>query len=147
MQLLSLLTPRACATSPSLLVSFHAAFVLAFFEDGEEGMQAFVEPFVILLILILNAIVGVWQEHSAENALEALKELQSCTTQCMRDGVLVPEVPASDLVPGDIVMINVGDKVPADVRIIKLKTTSMRTDEGALTGESETVMKQLEPPM
>ena len=147
MQLLSLLTPRACAcaTSPSLLVSFHAAFVLAFFEDGEEGMQAFVEPFVILLILILNAIVGVWQEHSAENALEALKELQSCTTQCMRDGVLVPEVPASDLVPGDIVMINVGDKVPADVRIIKLKTTSLRTDEGALTGESETVMKQLEP--
>lgn len=57
----------------------------------------------------------------------------------------MPDVPASELVPGDIVHINVGDKVPADVRIIKLKTTSVRTDEGALTGESETVMKQLEP--
>ena len=121
------------------------SFVLAFFEDGEEGMQAFVEPFVILLILIINAIVGVWQEHSAENALEALKELQNCSAQAIRGGELVPDVPAADLVPGDIVIINVGDKVPADVRVIKLKTTSVRTDEGALTGESETVMKQLEP--
>jgi len=104
-----------------------------------------VEPFVILLILILNAVVGVWQEHNAENALEALKQLQDCHCQCMRDGALVPDVPAADLVPGDVVHINVGDKVPADVRVIKLKTTSVRTDEGALTGESETVMKMTEP--
>ena len=104
-------------------------------------MQAFVEPFVILLILVINAIVGVWQEHSAESALEALKELQSCNAQCVRDGELVPDVPATELVPGDIVHIGVGDKVPADLRILKLKTTSLRTDEGALTGESETVTK------
>jgi len=128
-----------------LLGAATLSFVLAFFEDSEEGLQAFVEPFVILLILIINAIVGVWQEHSAENALEALKELQSCTAQCIRDGELVPDVPASELVPGDIVHINVGDKVPADVRVLKLKTTSVRTDEGALTGESETVMKHLDP--
>jgi len=127
-----------------LLGAAMLSFGLAFFEDSEEGLQAFVEPFVILLILVLNAIVGVWQEHSAENALEALKELQSCTAQCIRDGELVPDVPAADLVPGDIVHINVGDKVPADVRVLKLKTTSVRTDEGALTGESETVMKMVD---
>ena len=74
-------------------------------------MQAFVEPFVILLILVLNAVVGVWQEHSAENALEALKELQSCTAQTIRDEGEVVMVPASQLVPGDVVHMNVGDKV------------------------------------
>mmetsp|Transcript_9645 Transcript_9645/g.24917 ORF Transcript_9645/g.24917 Transcript_9645/m.24917 type:complete len:1066 (-) Transcript_9645:13-3210(-) len=128
-----------------LLGAATLSFVLAFFEDGEEGLQAFVEPFVILLILVLNAIVGVWQEHNAENALEALKSLQECTCQCVRDGQLIPELPAAELVPGDVVQINVGDKIPADVRVIKLKTTSVRTDEGALTGESETVMKTTDP--
>jgi len=59
-----------------------------------------------------------------------------------RNGKLNPDLPAAELVPGDLVEVNVGDKVPADLRIIKLKTTSVRTDEGALTGESETVMKQ-----
>mmetsp|Transcript_22732 Transcript_22732/g.68138 ORF Transcript_22732/g.68138 Transcript_22732/m.68138 type:complete len:1025 (+) Transcript_22732:146-3220(+) len=117
------------------------SFALAFAEHPDERMQAFVEPFVILLILVLNAIVGVWQEHNAENALEALKQMQECTAQCVRDGVLEPEVPAADLVPGDVVHVNVGDKVPADVRVVTLKTTSVRTDEGALTGESETVSK------
>jgi magnesium-transporting ATPase (P-type) len=119
--------------------------VLAFFEgDGDEGLQAFVEPFVIMLILVINAIVGVWQEHNAENALDALKEMQTTTTKVLRNGVLVPDVPSSELVPGDVVDVRVGDKVPADVRIIKLKTTTIKTDEGSLTGESETVLKQLE---
>jgi len=122
------------------------SFVLAFFEESEDGgLQAFVEPFVILLILIINAVVGVWQEHNAENALEALKELQSCNAKCIRNGVLIPDVPASDLVPGDVVELRVGDKVPADMRLLRLKTTSIRTDEGALTGESETVMKHIDP--
>ncbi|KAL1521948.1 hypothetical protein AB1Y20_021595 [Prymnesium parvum] len=127
-----------------LLGAATLSFVLAFFEE-EEDSSAFIEPFVILLILILNAIVGVWQEHNAENALEALKELQSCHAKVYRDGVLNPELPAAELVPGDLVEVSVGDKVPADMRLTKLKTTSVRTDEGALTGESETVMKQVEP--
>ena len=119
--------------------------MLAFFEgEGDEGLQAFVEPFVIMLILVINAVVGVWQEHNAENALDALKEMQTTTTKVLRNGVLVPDVPSSDLVPGDVVDVRVGDKVPADVRIIKLKTTTIKTDEGSLTGESETVLKQLE---
>jgi Ca2+-transporting ATPase len=120
------------------------SFVLACFEEGE-GVEAFVEPFVILLILVINAVVGVWQEHNAESALEALKQMQSATAKCIRGGELVPDLPAEELVPGDIVEIGVGDKVPADVRILRLKTTTVRTDEGALTGESETVMKQTEP--
>ena len=97
-----------------------------------------------MLILIINAVVGVWQEHNAENALDALKEMQTTTTKVIRNGVLVPDVPSSELVPGDVVDVRVGDKVPADVRIIKLKTTTIKTDEGSLTGESETVLKQLE---
>ena len=100
-----------------LLGAATLSFVLAFFEEGDT-FEAFVEPFVILLILIINAIVGVWQEHSAENALEALKELQSCTAKCMRDGRLTPDVPAAELVPGDVVIIGVGDKVPADLRLL-----------------------------
>ena len=101
------------------------SFVLACFEEGE-GVEAFVEPFVILLILVINAVVGVWQEHNAESALEALKQMQSATAKCIRDGELIPDLPAEDLVPGDIVEVNVGDKVPADVRILKLKTTTVR---------------------
>ena len=100
---------------------------------------------VILLILIINAIVGVWQEHNAENALEALKNLQNCAAQVVRNGVLNPDLPAAELVPGDIVRVRVGDKVPADIRLVELETTSVRTDEGALTGESETVLKTTEP--
>ena len=96
-------------------------------------------------LLPLPFVAGVWQEANAESALEALKELQNCTAQCTRDGVLIPDLPAAELVPGDVVTINVGDKVPADCRVMKLKTTSVRTDEGALTGESETVMKGTEP--
>ncbi len=77
--------------------------ILASLEGTEEGGHAFVEPIVILLILVLNAVVGVWQEHNAENALEALKELQSCATRCIRDGVLIHNMPSAHLVPGDIV--------------------------------------------
>ncbi|VEU36477.1 unnamed protein product [Pseudo-nitzschia multistriata] len=117
------------------------SFVLAFFEEVDHWVEAFVEPAVILLILIINAIVGVWQESNAENALEALKKMQSLHTPCLRDGVWQDELPTEELVPGDIVKISVGDRAPADVRLCKLLTATLRSDEGALTGESETVLK------
>eukprot|EP00992_Anisonema_acinus_P015227 TRINITY_DN9670_c0_g1_i1.p1 TRINITY_DN9670_c0_g1~~TRINITY_DN9670_c0_g1_i1.p1 ORF type:complete len:1011 (-),score=260.37 TRINITY_DN9670_c0_g1_i1:115-3147(-) len=126
-----------------LLGSALLSFVLAFFEEGD--ITAFVEPFVILLILIINAIVGVWQEHNAENALEALKQLQSTHARVFRNGEFVHDLDARELVPGDIVDIRVGDKVPADCRVLRLKTTTFRTDEGSLTGESATVQKHSDP--
>ena len=67
------------------------SFLLAYFEGTaeEEGIRAYIEPAVILTILILNAVVGVWQESNAEAALEALKEMQSETAATLRDGALV----------------------------------------------------------
>lgn len=74
-----------------LLAAALVSFALAYLEEGsaEEGLRAYIEPFVILLILVLNAVVGVWQESNAEKALEALKELQSEHAKVIRDGKLV----------------------------------------------------------
>ncbi|GMJ15417.1 ARABIDOPSIS THALIANA ER-TYPE CA2+-ATPASE 1, ER-type Ca2+-ATPase 1 [Hibiscus trionum] len=97
-----------------LLLAAVISFVLAWYDDnegGEMGITTFVEPLVIFLILIVNAIVGVWQENNAEKALEALKEIQSEQATVIRDGIKIPNLPAKDLVPGDIVELKVGDKV------------------------------------
>ena len=74
-----------------LLLAALISFALAYFDEGshEEGIRAYIEPFVILLILVLNAIVGVWQEANAEKALEALMEMQSVTAKVVRDRKLV----------------------------------------------------------
>ncbi|KAK9193159.1 hypothetical protein WN944_003856 [Citrus x changshan-huyou] len=120
------------------------SFVLAWY-DGEEGgekeITAFVEPLVIFMILILNAIVGVWQENNAEKALEALKEIQSEHASVIRDGSKIPKLPAKELVPGDIVELKVGDRVPADMRVVELISSTLRVEQGSLTGESEAVNK------
>ncbi len=124
-----------------LLLAACVSFGLAFFEDEELGIGAFVEPGVILLILVLNAIVGVWQESNAENALEALKEMSAETAKVVRNGKLVPGFPAAGLVPGDVIEVCAGDRVPADCRVIKMKTAILRVEQAALTGESVTVQK------
>lgn len=112
--------------------------ILAIFE---KELNAFFEPAVIITILVLNAFVGIWQTKSAESSLEALRKLQPENSCVLRDGVWINEFPASNIVPGDIVYVRVGDKVPADGRVIGLKTTSFSTDESSLTGESLTVSK------
>lgn len=131
-----------------LLAAAVISFVLAFFdgeEGGEMGITAFVEPLVIFLILIVNAIVGIWQETNAEKALEALKEIQSQQATVMRDGTKVSSLPAKELVPGDIVELRVGDKVPADMRVVALISSTLRVEQGSLTGESEAVSKTTKP--
>ncbi|MQL91349.1 hypothetical protein Taro_023948 [Colocasia esculenta] len=127
-----------------LLVAAVVSFILAWYdgdEGGEMGITAFVEPLVIFLILIVNAVVGVWQESNAEKALEALKEIQSEHATVKRDGELVPNLPAKELVPGDIVELRAGDKVPADMRILHLISSTVRVEQGSLTGETDAINK------
>jgi len=129
-----------------LLLAAVISFVLAFFEEDDDSITAFVEPFVILLILIANACVGVWQERNAEDAIEALKEYEPEMGKVVRsdkDGV--QKIRAKEIVPGDIVEISVGDKIPADVRIIEILSTTLRIDQSILTGESVSVIKHNEP--
>lgn len=127
-----------------LLAAAVISFVLAWY-DGDEGgemeITAFVEPLVIFLILIVNAIVGIWQESNAEKALEALKEIQSEHATVVRNGEKVSNLPSKELVPGDIVELKVGDKVPADMRVLRLISSTVRVEQGSLTGESEAVSK------
>lgn len=133
-----------------LLAAAVVSFALAYFDEGgehadEEGILAYIEPIVILVILILNAIVGVWQEANAEAALEALKQLQSETARVLRGGKMVT-IESRELVPGDIIEVKVGDRIPADTRVLELKTTSLRIDQSQLTGESQSVPKYTDIP-
>ncbi|WVQ73814.1 potassium/sodium efflux P-type ATPase, fungal-type [Cryptococcus sp. DSM 104548] len=127
-----------------LLGSAVVSFVLALFEDvaepGGSWLTAFVEPAVILLILIANATVGVVQETNAEKAIDALKEYSPDEALVLRDGRL-SRLSASQLVPGDIISVHVGDRVPADCRILSFSSSSFRVDQAMLTGESMSVGK------
>lgn len=125
-----------------LLAAAAVSFALALSSSaGAVTLSAFVEPLVIFLILVVNAAVGVWQETNAEKALEALREIQSDHAAVLRDGDWLPSLPARDLVPGDIVQLRVGDKVPADMRVLRLVTSTLRVEQGSLTGETASVNK------
>jgi len=101
-----------------------------------------VDALVILAIVIAVSFLGFFQEYRAERALEALKKMAALTATVMREGVET-EIPAKELVPGDIVVLSVGDKVPADLRLIE--AVNLRIDEAALTGESIPSEKGIDP--
>ena len=108
--------------------------------DGEAGMEAFLEPGVIVAILIANAAVGVATEKNAERAIEELKTYQAEFATCTRDGEK-RKVSAEELVPGDVLEIATGEKVPADCRVVKIHSNVLKCDQALLTGESGSVMK------
>ena len=100
--------------------------------------EGFADVIIILAVVIINAVLGVYQESKAEAAIEALQEIAAATSKVIRDGHQLT-IKSEELVPGDIIVLEAGDSVPADARIIE--SASMKIEEAALTGESVPVTK------
>lgn len=121
---------------PMLIMLMCAAVISAItsFISGE----SMADVFIIVIVVLLNAILGVLQESKAEQAIEALQTMTAATCKVLRDGHQV-SIPSAELVPGDIVILEAGDAVPADGRL--LESVSLKIEEAALTGESVPVNK------
>jgi len=111
-------------------------------ESGEEWPSEYTDAIVIAAILIVNAILGFYQEYQAEKSLESLKKLAPHFAKVRRAGRVI-EIGVEDVVPGDIALFEDGDKFPADIRLYR--EFSLYVDEAILTGESRPVKKQLNP--
>ncbi|MCT6890874.1 MAG: HAD-IC family P-type ATPase, partial [Lactobacillus sp.] len=104
--------------------------------------QEWTDAAIIMIVVILNAVLGVFQETRSEEAINALKKMATPNAHVRRDGQIV-EIPSTELVPGDVVLLEAGDVVPADLRLTLTK--SLKIEESALTGESVPVDKDSEP--
>ncbi len=130
--------------NPMIIVLLAAAAInlaTVIIDRVQGGNESFAEFIIIVAVVLLNAILGVVQEGKAEQAIEALKEMTASTCKVLRDGKLVA-VKNEDIVVGDIVILEAGDSVPADCRI--LECASLKAEEAALTGESVPANKQAE---
>ncbi len=123
-------------TDVLILILFAAAFISLII--GEVG-----DAITILVIILLNGILGFVQEFKAENAIEALQNMLSPTCRLIRDGGNEHIINIKELVPGDIVLLEIGDNIPADLRL--LECFNLKVDESSLTGESNSVSKNSEP--
>lgn len=103
--------------------------------------ESFADVIIILAVVLINAVLGVYQESKAENAIEALQEMSAATSKILRDGETVV-IKSEDIVPGDIVFLDAGDSVPADGRLVD--SASLKIEESALTGESVPVNKMID---
>ncbi len=116
-----------------ILILIAAAIISFVLVCVEQDWGELFEPILILAIVILNAIMGVYQEGKAEKALDALQNMSAPHARVIRDGI-EQVIDASNLVPGDIIKLEAGDFVPADARL--LQSTGLKSEESALTGES-----------
>ena len=125
---------------PMLLILLAAAGVSAL-TGAIAGESEWAETIIILAVVLLNAVLGVLQESKAEAAIEALQTMTAATCKVLRDGKMAV-LHSDELVPGDVVLLEAGDAVPADGRIIE--SASLKIEEAALTGESVPVNKMLD---
>ena len=119
-----------------IIVLIIAAIVSGFI--GIREGEGITDSIIILIVVVVNAIIGVMQESKAEKSLEALQKLSAHVCKVVRDGN-VQVVPAKDVIPGDVVILETGDYVPADLRLIE--AVNLKIQESALTGESLPIQK------
>ena len=126
-----------------LIVAAVISAVTSVYEGHVSGEGAFpTDTVIILAVVVINAVLGVLQESKAEQAIDALQKMSAATSHVLRGGEVMT-VPSEELAVGDIVLLEAGDAVPADCRIIEC--ASLKAEESALTGESVPVDKQSEP--
>ena len=121
---------------PMIIIRIAAAVISAITSVLQKEFPS--DVIIIMFVVIVNAILGVYQESKAEKAIEALQKMAAATTKVLRDGK-VCEIPSEDLTVGDVVLLEAGDAVPADGRIFE--SASLKIEESALTGESVPVNK------
>jgi Ca2+-transporting ATPase len=124
-----------------LFFAIAISIIVGFYELSIGGEPTeFLDALVIFIILVINAILGFYQEYKAEKALESLKKMAPHSAKVKRDGI-IKEVDVKNIVPGDVLQLDEGDKIPADARLVK--SFSLYVDEAILTGESQPVEKNL----
>lgn len=124
-----------------MIIILIIAAAVSFLMSLVEGHADFVDPIIILAIILINASLGVIQEAKAEKSLEALKKMSAPHALVIRDGIQTT-LPSKDLVPGDIIVLETGYFIPADARL--LTSLNLKVDESALTGESHPAAKRAE---
>jgi len=124
---------------PMIIILIIAAVISALTATFNGEGEGYADVIIIMTVVIINAVLGVYQESKAEKAIEALQEIAAATSKVLRDGKHC-DVRSEDIVVGDVVLLEAGDSVPADCRIIE--SASLKIEEAALTGESVPVSKK-----
>ena len=122
-----------------MIIILIIASIISAIVSNLQGENDYIDSIIIIAIVVLNAIMGVVQEAKAEKSIEALQEMTPPKAKVTRDGI-TKEINAEDLVPGDIIILEAGNYVPADSRIIE--SFNLKIEESSLTGETEAILKE-----